>query len=150
MTLEEFDDIDLWCELEEFCMDYGYQDYIDDIRSDVDDYVYDVINNWGDDWRSLRCFLDNVPSVYDRYRIDDDGDIIGTNDGDDVFYDYKEEIRSAAIDNDEFEDEENNEDDEEDDEDDADSGDRLWRRTYETECDEVIKPEGFAVDTLFS
>lgn len=163
MTLEEFDDnVETWDDLEDFCDEVGIRDgELCSIYYEVDDYVDDRIANWDDSWYDLRDYLDDVPTGYTRYYVDDDGDIAGTDSGDDTFYDFKDNVRIRAIGEGLF-DEENDEDDDNREDDDDTPVDEvgadgcpvqrsnLWNSVYTPEKDEAIKSNEFSVETLFS
>ena len=116
MTRDDFNHIKNWYELEEFCRDNNLTHCIEDVY-DEDSYnglARDDIQSWIDDGDSIRDIcnrLDNYPSGYDRYILDSYyGEWYGTDDNDDRFDDYKENILSEI--DDDFWDSEDEEDEE--------------------------------------
>ena len=112
MTRQEFiDDITSWWELIDFCNDEGYEDYIDDIYSEesredyLDNDLVQRARNAGS-WTDLLSTLDDIPTGYDYYRMDDYGDWHPLDDYD--FNDRKEEVLDR-LDEDDFWDEEDEE-----------------------------------------
>lgn len=141
MTRQEFlDDVCDFSELREFCYDNDCG-ICDDIYDDEskDDYINEHLSDMADDWRSLYRILDDIPTGYDYYRLDDYGDFNGLDDDD--FEDYKDEVLEW-MDNNEYWDED--EDDEEEyfpPEDEYSEGE-----DDDESCEEDMQP----VDELFS
>ena len=113
MTREQFAQIDSWGELLSVAWDYGYDDLVCDYYSEesLDDYVnseleYLAENN---DWYEVRNILNDIPEGGYYYRVQGITDIYELEDGDDEFYDIKDELRTYLEDNDEFEDDDDSE-----------------------------------------
>lgn len=112
MTRAEFmDNINSWDELKEFCSDWEC-DYCDDIYDE-----YDRDNEIGEDigeycseysWYELRDQLNNIPSGYDYYRRNSAFDWDGADE--EMFENYKMDVRDWADNNDAWDDENENED----------------------------------------
>lgn len=113
MTRQEFlDNVCDFSELRNFCYDNDCG-ICDDIYDDEskDDYINEHLSDMADDaddWQSLYRTLDDIPTGYDYYRLDDYGEFNGLDDDD--FEDYKDEVLEW-MDNNEYWDED--EDDEE-------------------------------------
>lgn len=116
MTRAEFlDEVTSWYDLIQFCQE-NRCDLCDDIYDDEskDDYINEQLVDWAreDGWYDLWRRLDNIPTGYDYYSMDDYGEFSGLDDGD--FEDRKDEVIEWADDADFWEeDEEEVEDDEE-------------------------------------
>lgn len=102
MTRHEFlDDVCDFSELRDFC--YGNDCGIcDDIYDDEskDDYINEHLWDMADDadgWQSLYRTLNDIPTGYDYYRLDDYGDFNGLDDDD--FEDYKNDVLEWMDDN---------------------------------------------------
>lgn len=96
MTIEEFERIATYDELDaaDSELDTGVFDefYIKPACA-LDDYICDEISNWDWGWRELGAFLYNFPDGYDWYDLEED---CGLEDGDDLFFTAKDEIRRRA------------------------------------------------------
>ena len=109
MTREEFDHIDNWDDLLTLCYDYDC-DYCEDIytESNMDDGIWESINDWSSTWEDLRDYLNNQPNRndlrgYTYFHINDNGDFELTSDGDYTFEGHKSDIREWMEDHDYFE-----------------------------------------------
>lgn len=95
MTRQEFlDDVCSFDELRDFCYDNDCT-ICDDIYDDdsKDDYINERLSDMADDadsWQSLYRTLEDIPTGYDYYRLDDYGDFNGLDDDD--FEDYKNDV----------------------------------------------------------
>ena len=113
MTRQEFiDDVTCWGELIDFCNDEGC-DYLDNIYDEDarDDYINEYqLEDWvrNNTWSNLYSLLDDIPSGYDYYRIDEYGDWEGLDDYD--FGDYKDDVLRWADDIGIFDEEDEEED----------------------------------------
>ena len=113
MTRNEFiETITEWTELLEFCNDFDCsvcEDIIDD--DELDEYVNeDIRTAVGDDsWRTIRDYLDDIPTGYDYYRRDGMFDYTYMDDGDD-FDEYKDRALEWGDDYGLWDDEEDDED----------------------------------------
>lgn len=112
MTRTEFEDniTEMW-ELIDFCNEHSLYECIDDVYSDeaYNDYVWDIIHDWGDDFESLRRWLDDLPTRYsDTYYIRDEyGDWAEA--GWEEFTEKKSQVYDEALENDLFDPEEDEE-----------------------------------------
>lgn len=84
----------------------------DDIYDDEskDDYINEHLSDMADDadsWQSLYRTLDDIPTGYDYYRLDDYGEFNGL--GDDDFEDYKDEVLEWMDDNEYWDEDEDDE-----------------------------------------
>lgn len=144
MTRQEFlDDVYDFSELRFFCYDNDCG-ICDDVYDDEskDDYINEHLSNMADDaddWQSLYHTLDDIPTGYDYYSLDDYGDFNGLDDDD--FEDYKNEVLEW-MDNNEYWDED------EDDEEEYFPPEEEYSEEEDDEesCEEDMQP----VDELFS
>ena len=104
MTREEFiESVDTISQLIDFCNDVGCpvcdQFYTED---SMDDYINECLPEWARDnnWYELRDLLESIPTGFDWYYLDDDGDWLGYYDGN--VYDFKEDALDWADRNDAF------------------------------------------------
>lgn len=96
MTREEFERIETYNELDaaDSELDTGvFDEFYIRPACDIDDYIWDEISDWDLGWRELRNFLYNFPDGYDWYDLEDN---CGLEDGDDLFFTTKNEIRRRA------------------------------------------------------
>lgn len=106
MTREEFERINNWSDLID--IDYDYNLHITDnvyTQNNYDDIVNDRIDSYSD-WRDKLNYLIDIPrDSYDVFIEDDyDGSFQGSYDGDAVFEDYKDQMRTDLEDNNLFDD----------------------------------------------
>ena len=117
MTREEFNnDINTVWELRDFCWDVsceiGDEIYDADGR---DDYIHECqLCDYNDSWQNLLRFLQDIPTGYDWYYVDDYGAWFGFDDGDPEFDEFKDRIRDWCDDNGVFDEEDEDEEDDED------------------------------------
>jgi hypothetical protein len=121
VTRNEFiDNITEWSELIDLCREYGCE-YCDDVYSEysrdetINDELVDMARNC-DDWTELLDTLRDIPTGYDYY-TSSSGDWYGTDNGDDKFESYKNDVYEWMDARDYFEEEESPEDEDEDEED---------------------------------
>ena len=114
MTLTEFNEnITSYSELINVCYDEDLYDQIEDLYSDesrnelIDDDLRSRIEH--DAWYEISDWLCGIPTGYDFYRVDEYGDWTGLEDGDDYFFELKDQIRQAMDDNGLFDEEEEEE-----------------------------------------
>ena len=113
MTRQEFiDEINDWWDLIDFCNSEGC-DYLENIYTEEsrDDYINEYqLEDWvrNNTWRNLYSLLDDIPSDYEYYRIDEYGDWEGLDDYD--FGDYKDDVLRWADDRGIFDEEDEEED----------------------------------------
>ena len=144
MTRREFlDDVCDFSELRDFCDDNDCR-ICDDIYDDEskDDYINEHLSDMADDaddWRSLYRTLDDIPTGYDYYRLDDYGDFNGLDDDD--FGDYKDDVLEWMDENEYW-------DEDEDDEEEYFPPEEEYSEEEDDEesCKEDMQP----VDELFS
>ena len=144
MTRQEFlDDVYDFRELMVFCYnnDCGICDDIyDDESKDeyINEHLSDMADN-ADDWQSLYRTLDDIPTGYDYYRLDDYDDFNGLDDDD--FDDYKNDVLEWMDDNEYW-------DEDEDDEEEYFPPEEEYNEEEDDEesCEEDMQP----VDELFS
>lgn len=112
MTRQEFlDDVCDFSELRDFCYDNDCG-ICDDIYDDEskDDYINEHLSDMADDadsWQSLYRTLDDIPTGYDYYRLDDYGEFNGLDDDD--FEDYKNDVLEWMDDNEYWDEDEEDE-----------------------------------------
>ena len=104
MTREEFHNtITDFASLYELCCSMSRCYIMEGIydQSGLDDYINDQIEYWARDqsWDELRDQLNDIPTGYDWYRVDDYGDIFSVED---EFMEYKSEVEEWMEDNDYF------------------------------------------------
>lgn len=115
MTRQEFlDDVCSFDELRDFCYDNDCT-ICDDIYDDdsKDDYINEHLSDMADDadsWQSLYRTLEDIPTGYDYYRLDDYGDFNGLDDDD--FEDYKNDVLEWMDDREYWEEDEDPEEEE--------------------------------------
>lgn len=115
MTRQEFlDDVCSFDELRDFCYDNDCT-ICDDIYDDdsKDDYINERLSDMADDadsWQSLYRTLEDIPTGYDYYRLDDYGDFNGLDDDD--FEDYKNDVLEWMDDREYWEEDEDPEEEE--------------------------------------
>lgn len=115
MTRQEFlDDVCSFDELRDFCYDNDCT-ICDDIYDDdsKDDYINEHLSDMADDadsWQSLYRTLEDIPTGYDYYRLDDYGDFNGLDDDD--FEDYKNDVLEWMDDGEYWEEDEDPEEEE--------------------------------------
>lgn len=115
MTRQEFlDDVCSFDELRDFCYDNDCT-ICDDIYDDdsKDDYINEHLSDMADDaddWQSLYRTLDDIPTGYDYYRLDDYGDFYGLDNAD--FENYKDEVLEWMDDREYWEEDEDPEEEE--------------------------------------
>lgn len=110
MTREEFiNGVSTWDELINFCGNYGYGGcsnlYSDEDKNDyIDDRLIELATE-SDCWQDLLCDLQNIPTGYDWYILDDWGrlDFAGADDED--FAEAKDDALEWGDDNDVWDDE---------------------------------------------
>lgn len=144
MTRQEFlDDVYDFRELMDFCYDNDCgicDDIYDDESKDeyINEHLSDMADN-ADDWQSLYRTLDDIPTGYDYYRLDDYDDFNGL--GDDDFDDYKNDVLEWMDDNEYW-------DEDEDDEEEYFPPEEEYSEEEDDEesCEEDMQP----VDELFS
>lgn len=144
MTRQEFlDDVCDFSELRDFCYDNDCG-ICDDVYDDEskDDYINEHFSDMADDadgWQSLYRTLDDIPTGYDYYRLDDYGDFNGLDDDD--FEDYKNDVLEWMDDNEYW-------DEDEDDEEEYFPPEEEYSEEEDDEelCEEDMQP----VDELFS
>lgn len=144
MTRQEFfDDVYDFRELKDFCYDNDCgicDDVYDDASKDeyIDDHLSDMADN-AESWQSLYRTLDDIPTGYDYYRLDDYGDFNGLDDDD--FEDYKNDVLEWMDDNEYW-------DEDEDDEEEYFPPEEEYSEEEDDEesCEEDMRP----VDELFS
>lgn len=116
MTLREFDeDITVFYELKDFCEREGssyLDEYFDELDTEVNNDLYELIRYNEYDWEDVRDSLSNIGTGYDFYRRDGSFDYLGCDDED--FDNLKADVREWAIENGIFDDDD--EDDEDEDE----------------------------------
>ena len=96
MTIEEFERIATYNELDAADSELGtgvFDEFYIKPACALDDYICDEISNWDWGWRELGNFLYNFPDGYDWYDLEED---CGLEDGDDLFFTAKDEIRRRA------------------------------------------------------
>lgn len=109
MTRTEFiENITTWYELLDFCSDEGCDwcenVYSEDAKDEHFDYnLVDMARNAGN-WQDLLDTLNDIPTGYDYYILDDYGDFRGADDDD--FDSYKNDVLEWGDDHDIWEDEE--------------------------------------------
>lgn len=114
MTVIEFDEIDNYDDLERLCRDYDIESAIEDYynrdqyeQNMLEDIYYHYQEN---DLRAIQNVCDNLQSTgYDRYQYYN-GDYYATDDGDDIFTELKDRIKTIFEDNNLFDEEEDDED----------------------------------------
>lgn len=144
MTRQEFlDDVYDFRELMDFCYDNDCgicDDIYDDESKDeyINEHLSDMADN-ADDWQSLYRTLDDIPTGYDYYRLDDYDDFNGLDDDD--FDDYKNDVLEWMDDNEYW-------DEDEDDEEEYFPLEEEYSEEEDDEesCEEDMQP----VDELFS
>lgn len=144
MTRQEFlDDVYDFRELMNFCYDNDCgicDDIYDDESKDeyINEHLSDMTDN-ADDWQSLYRTLDDIPTGYDYYRLDDYDDFNGLDDDD--FDDYKNDVLEWMDDNEYW-------DEDEDDEEEYFPPEEEYSEEEDDEesCEEDMQP----VDELFS
>lgn len=144
MTRQEFlDDVYDFRELMDFCYDNDCgicDDIYDDESKDeyINEHLSDMADN-ADDWQSLYRTLDDIPTGYDYYRLDDYDDFNGLDDDD--FDDYKNDVLEWMDDNEYW-------DEDEDDEEEYFPPEEEYSEEEDDEesCEEDMQP----VDELFS
>lgn len=144
MTRQEFlDDVYDFRELMDFCYDNDCgicDDIYDDESKDeyINEHLSDMADN-ADDWQSLYRTLDDIPTGYDYYRLDDYVDFNGLDDDD--FDDYKNDVLEWMDDNEYW-------DEDEDDEEEYFPPEEEYSEEEDDEesCEEDMQP----VDELFS
>lgn len=144
MTRQEFlDDVYDFRELMDFCYDNDCgicDDIYDDESKDeyINEHLSDMADN-ADDWQSLYRTLDDIPTGYDYYRLDDYDDFNGLDDDD--FDDYKNDVLEWMDDNEYW-------DEGEDDEEEYFPPEEEYSEEEDDEesCEEDMQP----VDELFS
>lgn len=113
MTREEFlDNITDWWELIDFCSDESC-DICDNIYSsdardeEINEYQ---LTDWArnNTWQNLYSLLENIPTGYDYYRLDEYGDWEALDDDD--FDDYKDDVLNWADDRGVFDEDDDEED----------------------------------------
>ena len=96
MTRDYFiNNVDTWDELVEFCneIDYDLNVYDEYARDEiVDNQLAERVHD--DGWQSIYSWLEDIPSGYDYYRIDDYNDFVGLDDDD--FSDCKDDVLEYA------------------------------------------------------
>ena len=97
MTRQEFiDNVETWDELKDFCYDVNC-DYCDEVysadsRDDcINEDLADMARN-ADSWQELLGQLQDIETGWDYYIHGDYGVWSGTEDGDDIFGDYKDDV----------------------------------------------------------
>lgn len=112
MTRQEFlDDVYDFSELRCFCYDNNCgicDDIYDDESKDdyINEHLLDMAHD-ADGWQSLYHTLDDIPTGYDYYRLDDYGDFNGL--GDDDFDYYKNDVLEWMDDNEYWDEDEDDE-----------------------------------------
>ena len=117
MTREEFEEIEDFSELLDFCNNYDcdiYNEiYDDDSYHDfIDEDIRDMVRWYS--WEQIRNYLDELPYGYDYYRRTDDG-WQGIDENSDFDY-MKDEVRDWAEEEEIFDEEDEQEDGQENDE----------------------------------
>ena len=141
MTRNEFlESVVYWSELIDFCNDVGCS-YCEDIFDEdgMNDYINERLIDWAreDSWQDLHARLDDIPSGYDYYLLDDYGEWQGLGDSD--FDSYKDDVLEWMDSNGYW--------DEDDDEDELDDEDEA---PFEDEPvdDEFVEDEDFSATEL--
>ena len=85
MTKEQFyDEVYDFGTLRSFCWDQGYDEFVNDIMDEseydtsVCEEIRDMTYNYG--WDEVKNWLNELPSGYDYYRKDDNGEYEGLSD----------------------------------------------------------------------
>lgn len=144
MTRQEFlDDVYDFSGLMDFCYDNDCgicDDVYDDETKDayINEHLSGMVDG-ADGWQSLYRALDDIPTGYDYYRLDDYGGFNGL--GDDDFEDYKSDVLEWMDDNEYW-------DEDEDDEEEYFPPEEEYSEEEDDEesCEEDMQP----VDELFS
>lgn len=144
MTRQEFfDDVYDFSELRDFCHNNGCE-ICDDVYDDEskNDYINERLSDIADDaddWQSLYLILDDIPTGYDYYRLDDCGNFESLDDDD--FDDYKNDVLEWMDENEYW-------DEDEDDEEEYFPPEEEYSEEEDDEesCEEDMQP----VDELFN
>ena len=98
MTRDYFaNNVETWDELIEFCNGIGYDlNVYDEYSRDevVDQQLVERIHDSG--WEEIYSWLEDIPTGYEYYRIDDYNDFVGLDEED--FADYKNDVLEYADD----------------------------------------------------
>lgn len=141
MTREEFEEIEDFSELLDFCNNYDCDIYNgiydDDSYHDfIDEDIRDMVRC--DSWEQIRDYLDELPYGYDYYRRTDDG-WEGIDENSD-FDCIKDEVRGWAEEEEIF--------DEEDEQEDEQENDEPCSEVFECEEEEPEPDEPFTLSEL--
>lgn len=142
MTRQEFiDEVNSFGDLIDFCNDNDCYECENVYYQDsFDDYINDCLSDWArnDGWRDLRDRLNDIPTGYDWYDIEN---LCGLDDDD--FDDYKDDVLSWADDHDVW--------DEPDDDDEVVDDDFEIGEAIEDDDDDYEEPEdGCSFEELFA
>lgn len=113
MTRAEFENINDWYDLKQFCYDIGCE-YCDDVLDSdeldqrIEDDLDDAIRYQSYSWRNVRDALDEISTGYDYYIVNGSFDYEVANEYD--FDRYKDDVREYAERYDHFDDDEGEED----------------------------------------